>query len=279
MARRGSYKNWWIPFGLSLLAGCITVEPSGGEKASEPSTNEAAAAPESKTKKETNWAEAAKARMTLGLQYLEQGNIARAKTNIDKAVKYKPDLAEVQYGLAYYYQRVNEPKLAEEHYRKALSVSPRDPLAHNIYGAFLCDQGRYEEAEDHFDTAVRAPQYNQQAATLENAGVCALKAGNKASAEQYFIKALGYNPGQGRALLEMGNLAFERGDLVKAQGYLRSYLSASRHTPRSLWLSIRIAHQTGDRDTEASNAMLLTQQFPGSEEAKLYQQTRTTWQR
>lgn len=276
-------KAWVLPFSLVALSGCVTVESPGTGKVSDEATQTATSIGsgpvEGKTPHQPDWNKAAKERMSLGLQYLEQGNTARAKANLDKAMKYRPDMPEVQYGMGYYYQRVNEPKIAEEHYKKALSLAPKDADAHNIYGAFLCAQGRYDEAQDHFDTAVSSPNYSQQAATLENAGLCSLKQGDKAKAEGYFNKALGYNPEQPRALLELGNMEFDRGNLARARGYLSSYQKVARPNPRSLWLSIRIAREVGDKDTEASSALLLTQQFPQSDEAKLYQQSRASWQR
>lgn len=257
------------------LAGCATerVEITNPQAVNEDNS------PNVRKQPEPNWTEAAEKRLSLGLQYLEQGNTARAKANLDKALKYKPDLPEVQYGMGYYYQRVNEPGLAEERYKRAISLAPRNGKALNIYGAFLCEQGRYKDAEEYFMQAVKAPDYNQQAGTLENAGLCALKAGDKALAESHFNKSLSYNPEQARALVELGNLALEKGNLVKAQGYFKSYQLANRPTPSSLLLGIQLARLTGDKDAYASYSLLLTRQFPQSDEAKQFLRSGASWPR
>lgn len=273
--------------GLSLailLAGCATerVEVSGPraqQDADETREERVGSSPDVRKAREPNWEQAAKDRLNLGLQYLEKGQVARAKRNLDMAIKYKPDLPEVQYGMGYYYQRVKENELAEQHYRKAISLAPKSGYAHNIYGAFLCELRRYDDADDEFQDALEARDYDQQAVTLENAGVCALKAGKAELAESHFQRALSYNPSQPRALIELGNLELERGDARQAQAYLKRYLAGNRHNPRSLWLGIRVARQLGDEDAYASYALLLTQQFGLSEEARLFQQARSTWQK
>ncbi|MBI2379756.1 MAG: type IV pilus biogenesis/stability protein PilW [Gammaproteobacteria bacterium] len=276
-------KQLWLSLAL-ILAGCATerVEVSGprAQRDSDSASEEQERySPDVRKAPEPNWEQAAKDRLNLGLQYLDKGQIARAKRNLDLAIKYKPDLPEVQYGMGYYYQRVKETNLAEQYFRKAISVAPKNANAHNIYGAFLCEQERYEDAEDHFQDAMAARDYDQQTLTLENAGICALKAGEAAKAEAHFLRALSYNPGQGRPLLELGNLELERGQVLKAQDYLKRYLADNRHTPRSLWLGIRVARQTGDNNAYASYALLLTQQYGQSEEAQLFQQARSTWQK
>lgn len=263
---------------LAMLSGCATERSEG------PTQNPLTAAPNSQRssnnddakRAEPNWTEAAQKRLSLAMQYLDQGkpgSIARAKTNFDLAMKYKPSLPEVQFGMGYYYQRVNEPVQAETYFKKALSLDSRDPRAHNIYGVFLCEQNRFDEADEHFQDAVAAKEYNQQAGTYENAGLCALKAGKKDRAKLYFDKAVYHNPEQGRALVELGNLAMEAGDTLTAGDYLRAYQRNNRPSASSLWLGIRVARITGDRNARDSYGMLLTQQFAGSEEAKLYQQS------
>jgi len=103
---------------------------------------------------------AAATRLTLGLRYLAQGDFEKAKFNLDKALAHYPKSEEVQRGVAWYYEKVNEDKLAEEHYKKALSINNKNPSLLNQYGVFLCRKGelnertraylsRYEEVAKH----------------------------------------------------------------------------------------------------------------------------------
>ena len=59
-----------------------------------------------------NSAGAARTRIALALQYLNTGNNSQAKYNLERASEYAPNLPEVHYCLAYYYQQVGENKLA-----------------------------------------------------------------------------------------------------------------------------------------------------------------------
>ena len=73
-------------------------------------------------------------------------------------------------GFAYFYQQVSDFKAAEENYKKALAMDPTNADAMNNYGAFLCNRGRFDEAEKAFLQAVSQPDYIKIADTYENAG-------------------------------------------------------------------------------------------------------------
>ena len=137
---------------------------------------------------------AANNRMKLALVYLENDNMQQAKANLQKALEYQPDSAIIHRVFAYYYQKVNEPKIAEKFYKKSLSLDPKDAHTHNNYGRFLCIRGRYKEAEQQFLIAIKSVSYSAVANTYENAGLCAEKAGITDKAIYYYGYALSHNP-------------------------------------------------------------------------------------
>ena len=73
-------------------------------------------------KRENN--EAAQARVSLGMKYLQSGNNELAKANLVKALELAPESAAANYGMAYYYQTVAEHDLAHEYYQLAVSLEP-----------------------------------------------------------------------------------------------------------------------------------------------------------
>jgi type IV pilus assembly protein PilF len=69
--------------------------------------------------------EAARANTQLGVAYLRQGNMNQAKEKLEKAEKQDPRSHEVQYALALFSERMNQPADAD-HYRAALKLAPNN---------------------------------------------------------------------------------------------------------------------------------------------------------
>ena len=67
----------------------------------------------------------------------------------------------------------------------------------------------------------------------------------------------------------MCDLSFRLGRHLPARGYLQRYAEVARHSPRSLWLGVRIERELDDRDAEASYALQLEKNFPDSAQTKL----------
>jgi type IV pilus assembly protein PilF len=245
--------------GLVALSGCVTR-----------STTSKTPNDEMVVSKGPDLNEAAEQRLNLGLRYLQSGQIERAKYNLDKAIKYAPDKASVQIGLAYYYEQVKEPVLAEKHYQRAIRIDGKNGDNLNLYGSFLCSEKKYKLADRQFNKAVKQPKYANVAATYENAGVCAKRAGNIAKSEDYFDKALAHNPKSSRSLLEKASFLFENKKLFKARAFLSRHLAVSKPTAQSLWLGIQIERVMGDTDALSSYELNLTGLFPASDEAELY---------
>ncbi|HDR1025389.1 type IV pilus biogenesis/stability protein PilW [Pasteurella multocida] len=117
--------------------------------------------------------EAAKARIELGLGYLSQHDFARAKQNFDKALSHAPNYYLSHAVLAYLYQKQGHLDLARHAYEKAIKLDKNQGDVLNNYGAFLCQQGEFEQAYKQFSQALNAPHYYQHADTYENLVWCA----------------------------------------------------------------------------------------------------------
>lgn len=212
--------------------------------------------------------EARDAYIQLGIGYLQQGEASRAKTPLRKALELDPDSADAHAALALVFQTEMENKLADEHYRKALS-SRNDARILNNYGSFLFEQKRYEEAMERFAKAAEDNLYPERSRVFQNMGMTALQLGQRDQAETYFTRALRLDSRQPRALLELALLAYEAKDYVPAKRYYTSFSSLSEQNARSLLLGIRLANIHQDRDQAASLGLQLKRLYPGSPE---YQQ-------
>ena len=214
--------------------------------------------------------EAAKTRVSLGLTYLKNGNYSQAKQNLDKALAFAPRLAETHYGLAYYYQVVGESERADESYQTAMSLAPRDANIANSYGAFLCQDGRYEEAKRFFVQAVNAKQYANSAETYENMALCAQSQGEGEDAIEYLNSALKHQPGRAKTLFILTEMYVATEQYKLAAETLRRYEKVARVSADSLWMAIEIAKGQGDLRAANGYGDMLLRMYPNSPLARLY---------
>lgn len=206
----------------------------------------------------------------LGLGYLAQGQVARAKNKLTHAAKLAPDIAEPHSALAYFFERVGETKEAHKEHKKAIRLGNGKGAVYNNYGAFLCRQNKFKEADLAFQKAFLDKEYARTAEVFENAGICSVKADNLEAASQYLKTALLQDPKRTNAMLELTSLRLKQGQLGEARNYLTQYKQISEPTARSLWLGIQLSHEMGDKDGVASQALILKNLFEESNEYQTY---------
>ena len=114
-----------------------------------------------------------------------------------------------------------QPGRACERAREALRLRPNHPLATNLLGLALLEQGEHAEARDLFESLVRR---NPDVAPLQiNAGLVALGQGELEQALEHFRRAIDLDPGHGRTFgylalvhLRLGEAGFARAALQEA---------------------------------------------------------------
>ena len=73
----------------------------------------------------------------------------------------------------------------------------------------------------------------------------------------------------------MSGISYDLERYLPSRGYLQRYLEIAKHTPKSLWLGIRIERELGDRDALASYALQLENGYPDSQETRLLLESKT----
>lgn len=213
---------------------------------------------------------ASETRVKLALVYLRNNNMQAAKENLDKALEYQPNSANVFRIFAYYYQRVNENETAETYYKKSLRVDSKNADTYNNYGTFLCKLERYDEAEKAFLTAVDQTSYTSVANTYENAAVCAEKAKATDKALFYYQYALSHDPKKSYINLSLAKLNIDKKDFNTARLNLFNYQKQSETSAESLWQWIRLSYATEKGASLSKYAGELLEQFPDSQRALDY---------
>ncbi|MBC9252042.1 type IV pilus biogenesis/stability protein PilW [Pseudomonas alcaligenes] len=213
--------------------------------------------------------EARDAYIQLGIGHLNQGSTEKAKEPLRKALDLDPKSADAHAALALVFQREMEPKLADEHYRKAIALSDNNARLLNNYGGFLYEEKRYPEAQEQFLKASQDTLYSERSRVFENLGLTALKLGQREQAKHYFERALRMNSQRPLALLQMAQLSYSDKDYVSSRAYYRGFSQQGKQTPESLLLGIRLAKVFDDRDQAASLGLQMKRLYPGTPE---YQQ-------
>ncbi|MEM7026748.1 MAG: type IV pilus biogenesis/stability protein PilW [Pseudomonadota bacterium] len=245
-----------IIYGLFHLTGCDGVASSNKNIKPSQSTNEVALS-----------------NLDLGIAYMKQGAFEKALEKLNRAKLADPKYSPTYNALGLLYESLGQQDKAEEHYKKAIKLNIADSSTLNNYGRFLCKQNRRDEAEDVFQQAADNPLYETPEIAITNAGVCFFNNQNSAKAEEYFRKALQLNPNIPPALLLMSEISYNQGDKLSARGYLQRFQLIAAHTPKSLWLGIRLEQALKNNDAVSSYALLLKNQFPDSEEAAKLRQS------
>ena len=203
----------------------------------------------------------------LGVGYMQRGQLDVALENLNQALELNPDSVHTNNMMALLRWRLKEYAEAEKFFRKALDSEKGNSEAWNNYGVFLCERGRYDDAERAFTRALADPLYKTPAEANVNAGMCQMRKPSPTLAEKYFRAALEINPKQPRALMEMTKLSYNAGRTVSARAFMQRYFEVGEDTPEVLLLATKIESALGNRDAEASYAVRLRGKFPDSAEA------------
>jgi type IV pilus assembly protein PilF len=211
---------------------------------------------------------AAKINLQLGVGYLQQGNLPIAKEKLERADSEDPHNPEVHGALALLDQRLGKDKEADKEFRTALELDAHDPAMLNNYAVFLCSHQRADEGVRYFEQAASNPLYRTPWAAYTNAGVCMRAAHRDADAAQRFARALQSNPAYSEAVFQASDLDFQQQKLADARFRIDVFLLTNPATPDLLLLAYRIAQSQQDGVSQQRYGARLTQEFPGSEQAR-----------
>lgn len=211
---------------------------------------------------------AAETNTELGRQYIARGDYEIALDKLKRAVAHDKTYAPAHTVLAYLYERIGDDKMAAKEYREAFKYDPDDGGVNNNYGAFLCAEGKWSEAERYFERALDDPFYETPALALSNAGRCALNAGDLDKAERFLRQSIEYDENLPASLLALGKLNYQRGDYLRARAFLQRYEAAASHTEESLEQAYRIEKAMGDDEAAERYRRQLLDLFPNSRAAR-----------
>ena len=165
--------------------------------------------------------------MQLAIEYMRLGKLATAREFMERALSEDPTNPNVQMTAGLVYERLNDTQRAEHAYATSYRLGKNDPNIENTYAGFLCRTGKATAGEKLFIEVARSPLYQTPEVALLNAGVCVRGTGDLVDAERYFNQALAIRPNLPEAMLQLGNIAFDRGDAIQARDIVQRYLAVN----------------------------------------------------
>lgn len=234
----------------------------------------AGCASSSEPRYKTSLKKASRVNAELGANYLQQGQLERANSKLEKALEQDGNNVDAHTTFALLNMRLDKPEKARRHFETALELKPDSPQIHNNYGTFLCDEGEHDKGIEQFLKAAENRLYDTPAYAYANAGRCAREADQDDKAREYFRKALELNSRLPTALIESSELALEADQPDQAADYFSRYSEVAEQGPDTLWLGVRIERALGDQEGAKEYGVQLLRRFRDSEEAQKFLDTR-----
>ncbi|QNP60700.1 type IV pilus biogenesis/stability protein PilW [Paenacidovorax monticola] len=213
----------------------------------------------------------ARIRLELAANYFEMGQTAVALDEVKQALATDPSYADAYNLRGLIFLRLNDFPQAEDSFRRAMGLRPSDPdVAHN-YGWLLCQQKKFAEADQQFQRALAQPSYAARSRTYMAQGLCQAGAGQAAEAEQTLLKAYELDPGNPVVGYNLASMLLRRGEVQRAQFYIRRLNNSELANAESLWLGVKVERALGSPVAMRQLADQLRRRFPDSREWAAYE--------
>ena len=132
---------------------------------------------------------------------------------------------------------------------------------------YLCATGKGNEADKYFLAAVDDPFYTTPGLALSNAGSCALERGDLDKAETFLRQSLDYDSKLAGSLLPMARISYQQGSYLRARAFLQRYEAVGAMNEESLALGYDIEKELGDEQAASRYRQSLMERYPGSTQA------------
>ncbi len=214
----------------------------------------------------------ANVRLQLASAYFADGQLTTALDEVKQAIAADPKMGEAFNLRGLIYAGLGDNDLAEDSFRRAMQLAPRDADVMHNYGWFLCMQRRYAEAGAQFQQALAQPQYRDVTRTMLAQGVCEARAGQLNEAERTLQRAYALDASNTAIALNLSEVLFQRGEYERARFYIRRVNAAPQQaTAQTLWLAARIEYRGGSVQAANEIGQQLLNRFPKSPEASAFQ--------
>lgn len=208
----------------------------------------------------------ARIRLELALAYFEQGQTTVALDELKQSLQADPAYAPAHNLRGLIYLRLKDFSVADESFRRALALNPRDANVLHNHAWLLCQQQRWPESFQRFGQVLADPGYTEQAKTFRALGLCQARAGMTEQAERNLLKSHEYDAGNPVTLFNLATLMHARGDLPRAQWHVRQLNNSELANAESFWLGVKVERGLDNRVAMEQLSLQLAKRFPLSRE-------------
>lgn len=237
----------------TLLAGCAAPQrdPEASAEIVTPSA-------ESETRKR------ARIRLELASDYFGAGKTEVALDEVGKVLQLDSEFGQAWNLRGLIFMRLGDNRAAEDSFRRAISLNPRDADAHHNYGWLECQTGRYPAAIADFQKALANPIYAGRSKSLMAMGICQARAGQLDEAEKTLTHSYELDAGNPITGYNLAKLLYDRGDFKRSQFYIRRINNSELANAESLWLGIKVERHLQDTEAMSQLGEALRHRFPDS---------------
>jgi type IV pilus assembly protein PilF len=256
--RSNLHRSMWVAVGLvalTAIGGCANRQT---EDKDEPPQSLTA------TNREDPLRYRAKVHSELGSNYFQRAQYSVAIEELNEAVRLDPKYGVAHGLLGLVHAELNEHSKAEAAFRRAIEVAPNEGDVRNNYGSYLCRQNRAKEGLEQFEAALRLPLYATPQLALENAGSCAIGAGQIRVAETYYQRLAQIQPLSSRGFQGLALVALKTAKMDDVRRFVAMGMRAQPLTAELLFYGACAEGKLGDRNAETSLTQMLRSRFPDS---------------
>lgn len=253
-----------MPLLLVALWGCTATPPAASPSRDRVTDSDA-----------TDADRRSRVRMELASGYYARGQFETALDEVKLALAVKPDLPEAYNLRGLIYQSLGDDRLAEDSFKYALQLSPRDPDIKHNYGWFLCQRQRIPEALTQFQQAIATPRYPGMARTLMTQGVCQARAGAYTDAERSLVRSYELDASSPVTAFNLADVLYRSGQYDRARFYIGRVNAVQEYSnAQSLWLAARIENKMGNVRGARDYGRQLRARFPQAPETQAFERGR-----
>jgi type IV pilus assembly protein PilF len=204
--------------------------------------------------------------------YFARGQLTTALDEVKLAIAADPNNAAAYNLRGLIYGGLGDDRLAEDSFRRALQLDPRDPDTMQNYGWYLCQQKRYPEADTMFRQALAVPHYRDTSRTLLTQGICQARAGEWTQAEGTLTRSYELDPANPAVAVNLSEVLYRRGEYERARFHIRRVnANPDIANAQTLWLAARIENRLGNKQGVQDYGMQLRNRFPRAAETASYE--------
>ena len=204
-----------------------------------------------------------------------RGRRRRRSTRSSSRCRPNPNSVEAYNLRGLIFARLADDAQADESFKRALQINPRDADTLHNYGWYQCQQRRYAEAQALFTQVQALPQFRDAPRVLLVQGVCQARAGQMAEAERSLARAFEVDPSNVAVQVNLAEVLYRRGELERARFYIKRVNNQpDQSNAQTLWLAAKIEHAAKQQHALDELGAQLHRRFPQSREAAAFEQGR-----